>query len=36
MMEEKEMNLQAGFKAKLTKEEGKSYQLKITVAYSIC
>lgn len=30
---EKEMNLQAGFKAKLTKEQGKTYQLKIAVAY---
>ncbi len=30
---EKEMNFQAGFKAKLTKEPEKSYQLKITVAY---
>ncbi len=30
---EKEMNLQAGFKAKFTKESGKSYQLKITAGY---
>ena len=30
---EKEMNVQAGFKAKLVKEPDKSYQLKIAVAY---
>jgi len=30
---EKEMNLQAGFKAKLVKEEGKTYQFKIAVGY---
>ncbi len=30
---EKEMNIQAGFKAKLVKQEGKSYQIKIAAAY---
>lgn len=30
---EKEMNLQAGFKAKLVKESGKIYQIKISVGY---
>lgn len=30
---EKEMNLQAGFKAKIVKQVGKKYQIKIAVAY---